>query len=243
MVCGEGEFFMLWIFLCLLLPLFGTVMGAGTVFLIKERQMPPFFYGVTAGMMLSALWILLIPALEEGRFPAVFGVLLGCGSLYWVDHMTEKYPLTGRGKLLMLAITLHNLPEGMAVGIALAGALEGGSVLDLSETITMALAIAVQNFPDGVVAAAPLYEEKQSRIKAFLFGSLSGVVEPIAAILAFYVTRTLTVILPYVLSFAAGSMLYVVSEELIPTSQIGQTPHRATIALALGFSLMLFLEG
>jgi len=233
----------LYIFWGLLLPFLGTVLGASTVFFLKSRQMSPLFYGVTAGMMLSAIWILLKPALEFGCVPAVTGVLLGCGTLYGIDRLSEKHPFSGRGRLLMLAISLHNLPEGMAVGIALAGALEGASVLAPSEAITMSLAIAVQNFPDGVTASVPLYEERKSRIRAFLLGILSGTVEPAAALLAFYIARFAGMILPYILSFAAGAMLYVVSVELIPQSQRGESSHRATWALVIGFSLMLFLEG
>lgn len=248
----------------LLLPLFGTVLGASMVFFLKRELKPKLkkaLLGFASGVMIAAsVWSLLIPALEMARengsiewLPAAAGFLLGMGFLLILDsiiphiHIDSDVPEGKKTDLkksvmLVLAVTLHNIPEGMAVGVVFAGMSMGNTVISVSGAFALAIGIAVQNFPEGAIISMPLIDTGISKRKAFSYGVLSGIVEPLGAILTILLTSFITPVLPYILSFAAGAMIYVVVEELIPESQSGNHSNIATIGVAIGFALMLVLD-
>ena len=252
------------IIICLVIPFLGTTFGSGMVFFMKNKINPKFqklLLGFASGVMMAAsIWSLLLPsmdmAVEQGIIkwlPALVGFLLGIGFLLILDtiiphlHLNSKKPEGVRSKLkneimLVLAVTLHNIPEGMAVGVVLAGAVNGSVGLTMAGAIALAVGIALQNFPEGAIISMPLESEGKSKGKAFLYGMLSGIVEPIAAITTILLTGLVTPILTYLLSFAAGAMIYVVVEELIPESQEGEHSNIGTIGVALGFALMMVLD-
>ena len=252
------------IIICLAIPFLGTTLGSSMVFLMENKINPKFqklLLGFAAGVMMAAsVWSLLIPsmdmAVEQGKIewlPALIGFLLGIGFLLLLDtiiphlHLNSKKPEGIKAKLkneimLVLAVTLHNIPEGMAVGVVLAGAVNGGVGLTMAGAITLAIGIALQNFPEGAIISMPLETEGSSKGKAFLYGMLSGIVEPISAIITIVLTGLITPILPYLLSFAAGAMIYVVVEELIPEAQEGEHSNIGTIGVAIGFALMMVLD-
>lgn len=234
------------------------------VFFLRRRSgeaMQRIFLGFAAGVMIAAsVWSLLIPAIEEaeaaggiGWVPAAGGFVLGILLMLALDGLlphlhrgavqAEGLPSTfRRSTLLVLAVTLHNIPEGMAVGVVLAGMLEGSAAITSAGALALALGIAIQNFPEGAVVSAPLLSGGLSRRRAFLYGAASGVVEPLGAIATILLTALVTPILPYILSFAAGAMIYVVVEELIPESQAGTHSNIGTIGAAIGFALMMLLD-
>ena len=250
------------VIICLFIPLIGTTLGSAMVFFLKKEINPKLqkiLLGFASGVMIAAsIWSLLQPAINtfnKGDFrmwlyPAV-GFILGVAFMllldYLVPHMhinkqeegVSKKPLSRTFKM-MLAVTLHNVPEGLAVGVVIASALAG----QVSEQAVLALAIgmAIQNFPEGAIVSMPLKEEGESKGKAFFYGFISGAVEPLAAGLAILITYLVSVILPFVLAFAAGVMIYVVVEELIPEANEGKHSNLATIGLAVGFVLMMVLD-
>lgn len=248
----------------LLLPFFGTTAGAACVFFLKKQINPNIqrvFTGFAAGVMVAAsVWSLLVPAMDMcedmGKlafFPALLGFLLGILFLLFMDSMVPHLHIgseqpegaksdLSRTAMLMLAVTLHNLPEGAACGAILAGVLSGDSTVTMAGAITLAIGIAIQNFPEGAIISLPLRSEGNSRMKSFLLGALSGIVEPIGAILAILLASVVTPVLPYMLAFAAGAMVYVVVEELIPESSAGEHSNLGTIAFAVGFALMMVLD-
>lgn len=248
----------------LVLPFLGTVLGAGTVFFLKKSmglRLQKLLLGFASGVMVAAsVWSLLIPAIEMSEaaggvawIPAVVGFLLGMGFLLVLDtviphlHLNEEHPegrpsSLGKSFMLVLAVTLHNIPEGMAVGVVLAGMLEGSTVITTASALALAIGIAVQNFPEGAVISAPLVSNGLSRQKAFFYGAMSGIVEPFGAILTILLTSVVTPVLPYILAFAAGAMIYVVVEELIPESQAGAHSNVGTVGVAMGFALMMVLD-
>ena len=252
------------VLICIALPLLGTLLGAATVFFLKgamSDRLQKALLGFAAGVMIAAsVWSLLIPAIEMEEssggiawLPAVVGFLLGIGFLLLLDtviphlHLNSDCPEgkpcgLGKSFMLVLAVTLHNIPEGMAVGVVLAGMIEGSTAVTAASALALALGIASQNFPEGAVVSAPLVSSGLSRRRAFLYGAASGVVEPIGAIATILLTAFVTPILPYILSFAAGAMIYVVVEELIPESQSGTHSNIGTIGAALGFALMMLLD-
>ena len=252
------------IIICLIIPFLGTILGSGLVFIMKNRinkKIEKILLGFAAGVMMSAsVWSLLIPsidlAIEQGVIewiPAIVGFLLGIGFLLLLDtiiphlHLNSKKPEGIKTKfkneiMLVLAVTLHNIPEGMAVGVVLAGAINGQVGLSLAGAIALAVGIAIQNFPEGAIISMPLKAEGKSKLKSFGYGVLSGIVEPIAAIITILLTGLVTPILPYLLAFAAGAMIYVVVEELIPESQEGEHSNIGTIGVAIGFALMMILD-
>ncbi len=250
--------------LILFLPLVGTTLGAATVFFLK-KEMPPrlqkLLLGFASGVMIAAsVWSLLIPAMEMAQqqgqsplFSAVGGFLLGVAFLLVLDaviphlHVDADRPEGKAGSLkkssmLMLAVTLHNFPEGMAVGVVLSGFLGGQTAISAAGAMALAIGIAVQNFPEGAILSMPLVNTGMGRGRAFFYGFLSGVVEPLGALLTVLLTAYITPLLPLVLAFAAGAMIYVVVEELIPASQAGFHSNLGTIGAALGFALMLVLD-
>jgi ZIP family zinc transporter len=248
----------------ILLPFVGTTLGAGTVFFIKNsmgKKLQKALLGFASGVMIAAsVWSLLIPAIEmmeetggNAWLPAVLGFLFGIGFLLLLDtviphlHLNEAKPegrpsKLGKSFMLVLAVTLHNIPEGMAVGVVFAGMLDGSTVITSAGALVLAVGIAVQNFPEGAIISAPLVSNGLSRRHAFLYGVLSGVVEPMGAVVTILLTAVVTSILPYILAFAAGAMIYVVIEELIPESQAGEHSNIGTIGAALGFALMMTLD-
>lgn len=248
----------------LLLPFLGTSLGAGCVFFLKRSMCLPVqraLTGFAAGVMVAAsVWSLLIPAMEQaadmGRWalvPAVVGFWVGILFLLVLDraiphlhqHSSQpEGPHTGlrRTTMLVLAVTLHNIPEGMAVGVVLAGWLSGDGGITAAGALALSLGIAIQNFPEGAIISMPLRAEGAEKSKAFLYGVLSGVVEPIAAALTIWAAGRILPALPYLLSFAAGAMIYVVVEELIPEASTGEHSDLGTLFFAAGFTVMLALD-
>ena len=242
-----------------------TALGAALVFFFKEinEKVLNGMLGFAAGVMIAAsFWSLLEPSIEMAEMtgmtpwiPAAVGFLLGGAFLYAVDkllpHMHFNQPegecegiKTGweRSILLVLAITIHNIPEGMAVGVAFGAIAADLPSASLAGAITLAMGIAIQNFPEGAAVSVPLRREGLSRFKSFVYGQLSGVVEPIAGVLGALLVTKLQVLLPYALSFAAGAMIYVVAEELIPEAQRDPDNHISTIGVMLGFTVMMVLD-
>ncbi len=248
----------------ILLPFAGTVLGAACALFMRgelNQAVRRALTGFAAGVMVAAsVWSLLIPAMEQAEgmgawafVPAVVGFWLGILFLLALDravpHLHQgsdepEGPRTGLGRtaMLVLAVTLHNIPEGMAVGAVLAGWLEGSETITVAGVLTLALGIAIQNFPEGAIISMPLRSEGIGRGRAFLWGTLSGVVEPIAALFTIWAAQLVVPALPYLLSFAAGAMVYVVVEELIPETSQGRHSNLGTLFFALGFTLMLALD-
>ena len=233
----------------IVLPFLGTSIGAAAVFFIKGKADPRFhraMLGFAAGVMTAAsVWSLIIPSIETAGtwIPAVTGFLCGTAAMMLLDYLVPNFdldagkaPKLGESLMLFIAVTLHNIPEGMAVGVAFSGAMSG--ILPVSEAMTLAIGISVQNFPEGTIISAPLVTDGMDKKKAFLYGVISGAVEPIASVITVLLTWLVAPILPYLLSFAAGAMIYVVSQELIPEakSRIG------TAGTAVGFALMMLLD-
>ncbi|UBM57547.1 ZIP family metal transporter [Marinilongibacter aquaticus] len=244
---------------------FVTALGAAMVFFFKEinQKLLNLMLGFAAGVMLAAsFWSLLSPAIEmseeagtPGWIPALSGFLVGAVFLYLFDqflphlHLGEKVENAEgvktswqRSILLIMAITLHNIPEGLAVGVAFGALAQNPDIGVLSGAIALAIGIGIQDFPEGAAVSIPLRREGFSRLKAFNYGQLSGLVEPIAGVVGAYLVLSITSILPYALSFAAGAMVYVVVEELIPESQRGDKTDLSTVGTMFGFALMMFLD-
>lgn len=252
------------IYIALLLPLTGTVLGSAGVFLLKDKLptlLQKALLGFASGVMVAAsVWSLLIPCMNmraaDGKWavlPAAVGLLVGMGFLLLMDRITPHLHLDSaspegprsklsRTQMLTLAVTLHNLPEGMAVGVVLAAAIEAGTALSAAAVVTLALGIAIQNVPEGAIISMPLRVEGHSRSRAFLIGALSGVVEPVGALLTLLLATLVTPVLPYLLAFAAGAMLYVVIEELIPEASTGEHSNVGTLGFAGGFVIMMVLD-
>ncbi|MBE6220443.1 MAG: ZIP family metal transporter [Rikenellaceae bacterium] len=248
----------------LLLPFVGTALGAATVFLLRD-QIPSWLQkmllGFASGVMMAAsVWSLLIPAIdmtaESGGIawlPAVLGFLAGMFSLLIFDTLVPHLHLDsdkpegvksglGRSTMLVLAVTLHNIPEGMAVGVVLAGAMSDNATISIAAAMALSVGIAIQNFPEGAIVSMPLKESVRSKWKAFLYGAGSGIVEPLAGLITILLIDWLQPVLPFLLAFSAGAMIYVVVEELIPESQEGSHSNIATIGVAFGFALMMMLD-
>lgn len=247
----------------LLIPFIGTSAGAAMVFLLKNEIRPgiqKILTGFAAGVMVAAsFWSLLAPALEEaakmGRFsflPAAIGFLAGILLLLLFDEVTphmhmdrvEEGPRSGmkRTTKLILAVTIHNVPEGMAVGVVLAGWLYGTSDITAAAALVLSIGIAIQNFPEGAIVSMPLLAEGMPKRRTFLAGMMSGAVEPLAGALTVAAAGLVVPVMPYLLSFAAGAMFYVVVEELIPEMSEGSHSNVGTIAFAVGFVLMMVLD-
>lgn len=252
------------LFVGVMVPFLGTALGAACVLLMKDR-MPPgvqkILTGFAAGVMVAAsVWSLLIPSIEmtgkEGLasiVPAVVGFLAGILFLLFLDDIVPhqhidsnqsegpKSHLSKTSKLVF-AITLHNIPEGMAVGVALAAALEHNAYLPMAGALALSVGIAIQNIPEGAIVSMPLRAVGNSRRKSFFIGTMSGAVEPIAAIITILLASFITPVLPYLLAVAGGAMMYVVVEELIPETQEGKHSNVGTIGFAAGFLLMMVLD-
>ncbi len=248
----------------LLIPLLGTMLGAAFVFFMRGEMSPRLqktLLGFASGVMVAAsVWSLLIPAMEmeeqQGVWavvPAAVGFLLGIGFLLVLDEVTPHLHLgtdkpegprsrLSRTAMLALAVTIHNLPEGMAVGVVFAGAEQGVANISLASAVAVSLGIAIQNIPEGAIISMPMRAEGNSRRRSFLIGSLSGAVEPIGGLAVVLLASMLMPVLPYMLAFAAGAMFYVVVEELIPEASTGSHTNFSTIGFAIGFVLMMVLD-
>ena len=248
----------------LIIPFLGTMIGSSLVFFMKDKlnkKVEKLLLGFASGVMIAAsIWSLIIPSIDMAEkqgiiawIPAAIGFLLGIVFLLTLDsliphlHLGSEKPEGVKAKLkkttmMVFAVTLHNLPEGMAVGVTFAGFLLGNAGITITGAIALAIGIAIQNIPEGAIISMPLKSEGMSKTKAFLYGVLSGIVEPIGAILTILLINVLTPILPYLLSFAAGAMIYVVVEELIPESQAGEHSNIGTIGVAIGFVIMMILD-
>ena len=248
----------------ILLPLLGTILGAGCVFFLKRSlgvQVQRALTGFAAGVMVAAsIWSLLIPAMEQGAdmgkgavIPAAVGFWLGILFLLILDrliphlHRNADQPegvksRFGRTTMMLLAVTLHNIPEGMAVGVVYAGFLTGNGEITAAGALALSLGIAIQNFPEGAIISMPLRAEGMKKGQAFLSGVLSGIVEPLGAVFTILAAQFVVPVLPYLLSFAAGAMIYVVVEELIPEMSAGKHSNIGTVSFALGFSVMMVLD-
>lgn len=256
-------------FLGILIPFAGTTLGAAMVFLMKKEmdlRLEKALLGFAAGVMIAAsVWSLLIPSIDMAQeqelfaawVPAAVGFLLGIAFLLLLDsviphlHLNEQEPegiTTSRSArlkkttMLVLAVTLHNIPEGMAVGVVFAGVLTENPMISAAGAMSLSLGIAIQNFPEGAIISMPLRSEGVSRGKSFLYGTLSGIVEPVAALITVLLTSAIESALPYLLAFAAGAMIYVVIEELIPEAQSGKHTNIGTIGAAFGFVVMMVLD-
>ena len=248
----------------LLIPFAGTLIGSAFVFFMK-KEMPVLLQkallGFASGVMVAAsVWSLLIPSMEmsagEGIctvLPAAIGFIAGMGFLLAVDYLTPHLHIgdespeglkarISKTAMLALAVTIHNIPEGMAVGVVIAGSLQDGIGIAPAAAMATAIGIAIQNIPEGAIISMPMRAAGTSRRKSFLIGGLSGIVEPIGAVLVILLASLMTPILPYFLAFAAGAMLYVVVEELIPEASVGQHSNISTIGFAIGFVLMMVLH-
>lgn len=254
------------VFAGIILPLIGTSLGAACVFFLKNdirASVQKALLGFASGIMVAAsVWSLLIPAMDMAEpmgsrmkvVPAVVGFLLGIGFILFLDSSVPHQHIGcekaegcrknwSRTTKLLLAVTLHNIPEGMAVGVVFSGMLADSAKITLAGAFALSVGIAVQNFPEGAIISMPLRSESNmNRGRAFVYGVLSGVVEPVAAGLTILLSDILIPVLPYLLSFAAGAMIYVVVEELIPEANEGEHSNVAAIGFAAGFSIMMILD-
>ncbi len=252
------------IFWGIMIPLIGTSLGSFCVFFLKKnlsRNTNRILTGFAAGVMVAAsIWSLIIPALDlcedMGKLqflPSIIGFWIGILFLLFLDHVVPHLHIGSdkpegpakdlkRTTMLLLAVTIHNIPEGMAVGVIFAGVLAGSAGVSMAGAMVLSMGIAIQNFPEGAIISMPLAEAGYSRPKSFWYGVLSGVVEPIAAVITLAASSIVVPLLPYLLSFAAGAMIYVVVEELIPEMSEGEHSNHGVIAFAFGFTLMMMLD-
>ncbi len=248
----------------IMIPFIGTALGAGCVFLMKKSlsdKVQRALNGFASGVMVAAsIWSLIIPAIEQSEnlgkfsfFPAVIGFWAGVLFLLLLDHVIPHLHQNGtqaegpkshlqKTTMMLLAVTLHNIPEGMAVGVVYAGYLSGNAEISAAGALALSLGIAIQNFPEGAIISMPLHAEGMKKSKAFMSGTLSGIVEPVGAALTVLAAHFILPALPYLLSFAAGAMLYVVVEELIPEMSQGKHSNIGTLFFAAGFSVMMMLD-
>lgn len=248
----------------ILIPFLGTSLGSAVVLFSKgelNQKLQKFLLGFASGVMIAAsIWSLLIPSIEMAEsqnivawIPATVGFLLGIGFLLLLDsviphmHLDSDNPEGVRSSLskntmLVLAVTLHNIPEGMAVGVTFVGAISDNTGITVAGALALAVGIAIQNFPEGAIISLPRHAGGASRKRSCFLGIMSGVVEPIGAVLTVIFAGIAVPLLPYLLSFAAGAMIYVVTEELIPESQNGKHSNIGTIGVAIGFTLMMVLD-
>ncbi len=252
------------IWIGILIPFVGTTLGSACVFLLKKgmaSKTERLFTGFAAGVMVAAsIWSLLIPAMEQSAdkgklafLPATIGFMIGVAFLLLLDELVPhihqstneeegiKNHLKDTTKLL-LAVTLHNIPEGIAVGVVFAGLVSGNTTISFSGAMALSLGIAIQNFPEGAIISMPLQTRGVSKTKSFLYGMLSGAVEPVAAAITIFLASIMIPVLPYLLGFAAGTMMYVVVEELVPEMSQGEHSNMGVIAFSIGFLLMMILD-
>ncbi len=245
------------IFIGIIIPFVGTTLGSGMVFLLKNKindKINKLLLGFASGVMLAAsIWSLLMPSIDMATsqgiiswFPASLGFVLGVISLIILDYFIPKlnnlkFKLSKNAKLT-LVVTLHNIPEGMAVGVIFAGLISGDTSITFAGALALSIGIAIQNFPEGAIISMPLKSSGDSKLKSFIIGTLSGAVEPIFAIITILLINVITPILPYLLSYAAGCMLYVVVEELLPDAHNNDKFKLTVSGTTLGFVLMMILD-
>ena len=248
----------------ILIPFIGTSLGAGCVLLMRNKmneKVKRALIGFAAGVMIAAsIWSLLIPTIEQAEglgklsfIPAVAGFWIGILFLLLLDHLIPHLHMNSskpegpktnlqKSTMLVLAVVLHNIPEGMAVGVVYAGWITGNSGVTLAGALALSIGIAIQNFPEGAIISMPLKSEGMSKSKSFVHGVLSGIVEPIGALITILAASIIVPALPYLLSVAAGAMIYVVVEELIPEMSVGKHSDIGTIMFAIGFTVMMTLD-
>ena len=240
----------------ILIPFIGTSLGSFFVFFMKKNMSERFqkiTVGFAAGVMIAAsVWSLILPSVEMAEnqgvlswIPATVGLIFGVVFLIIINKCAEKVESKRNGKkmnMLLFSVTLHNIPEGMAVGVSFAAFLAGNAGVELYEAMLLAIGIAIQNIPEGAIISMPLKMEGFSKTKAFIYGILSGIVEPIAAVITVLMINIIVPVLPYLLSFAAGAMIYVVVEELIPEIHSGKKSVLGVIGFTIGFSVMMILD-
>ena len=247
-----------------MIPFLGTTIGSAFVFFLKgkmNRTLQRILTGFAAGVMVAAsVWSLIIPAIDQSAhlgklsfLPAFVGVWLGFLFLLALDHLIPHLHLNsdcpegtpcglGKSTMMVLAVALHNFPEGMAVGVVVAGWLTGQETLSFASLLALSLGIAIQNIPEGAIISMPLKSNGMSRRRSFVYGVASGIVEPLGAVLTIALASLVVPVLPYLLAFSAGAMLYVVVEELIPEMSEGEHSNIGTIFFAVGFTLMMMLD-
>lgn len=246
----------------ILIPFVGTTIGASMVFFMKntiQSKLEKLLLGFAAGVMISAsIWSLLLPSIEMARsqnmiawIPASLGFLIGIVFLFLTSYVSHRLSFLHQNcssdkmkktMMMIFAVTLHNIPEGMAVGVVFSGVLSRSGLVTLAGAFSLAIGIAIQNFPEGAIISMPLKGRGVSKLKAFWYGMLSGLVEPVGALVTILLTSTIKVVLPYLLSFAAGAMVYVVVDELIPESQEGEHSSYGLIGVTIGFLIMMILD-
>lgn len=261
------EVVVLSVFYILIIPFIGTLLGSSVVFFLKDELdmgVQKLLLGFASGVMVAAsVWSLIIPSISQsaalGRFafvPVALGIFLGMAFLYILDRVVPHLHLHAkkadgperagaklkRTTMLCLAVTLHNIPEGMAVGVVAAGFISDSVQVGFAAAFALSVGIAIQNFPEGAIISLPLKTEGNGKLKSFLYGTLSGVVEPIAGLFTILLSTLTENLLPYLLSFAAGAMLFVVVEELIPEASEGEHSNKGTVGFCFGFILMMILD-
>lgn len=251
------------VFIGLMIPLIGTTLGSFCVYFLKKELsggLQKLLLGFASGVMIAAsVWSLIIPAIEsnsseiDGVIVVAIGIILGVLFLLILDNVIPHFhnntkekegiaSKTTKTNLLVFAVALHNIPEGMAIGVVYSSIILGNTDISLASAMALSLGIAIQNFPEGAIISMPLVQSGVSKNKAFLYGFLSGAVEPIAAIITIILANYITSLLPLFLSFAAGAMLYVVVEELIPEASVGKHSNLGTIGFSIGFIVMMVLD-
>ena len=250
-------------FLGILIPFIGTTIGSAAVFLMKNKlnnKIEKILLGFASGVMVAAsIWSLIIPSIEMAEsqniitwIPASLGFMLGIIFLLLIDNIIPKLRKKNnklnkenkikKSTIMALAVTMHNIPEGLAVGVCFAGAISNSTGITIAGAMALAIGIAVQNIPEGAIISMPLKAQGMSKMKAFLYGMVSGIVEPIGAVITLLITGTVEIVLPYLLSFAAGAMIYVVVEELIPESKTEKMLSIGTIGFSVGFLIMMIMD-
>lgn len=236
----------------ILIPFIGTTLGGACVLLFKKNMMPSFekaLLGFSAGVMTAAsVWSLLIPAVNQSEhlgklafLPALIGFALGILLLPITDRALPGFKMS-KTSMLVFAVTVHNIPEGMAVGAVFAGYLFGNGDITLADALILSIGIAIQNFPEGAIISVPVYAQSKNKMKSFTASVLSGVVEPVSAALTILLFSVLSPALPYILAFAAGAMIYVVVEELIPEASLAEHSNLSAFSYAMGFAVMMVLD-
>lgn len=240
----------------ILIPFIGTSLGSSFVFFMRNKmneKIQKMTIGFAAGVMIAAsIWSLILPAVEmaekQGKIawiPATVGLVFGVCFLLIINKLAENFESKKNGKkinMLLLSVTLHNIPEGMAVGVCFAGFIAGNAGIGLLEAMLLAIGIAIQNIPEGAIISMPLKMQGVNKGKAFLYGVLSGIVEPIAAFITILLIKIVVPVLPYLLSFAAGAMIFVVIEELVPEMHSGKKSKLGVIGVTIGFAIMMILD-
>lgn len=241
----------------ILIPFIGTTLGASIVFLMNKKvndKLEKFLLGFASGVMIAAsIWSLIMPSIELSEkqnlikwVPSTIGFLFGIIFLIIIDKMFEKSNIDicekKNKKMMIFAVTLHNIPEGMAVGVAFSGACFGNTLITITSALALSIGIAIQNFPEGAIISMPLRSGGMTKIKSFIYGIISGLVEPISAFITILLTNFINQILPYLLSFAAGAMMYVVIEELIPEFKDNKKSKIGVIGSTIGFLIMMILD-